>query len=58
MKVGKQSKSRKKTIRGSPEVIKDEITRKLGHHGWLEFPQYIQQEIEDKYLQMKNLGYI
>lgn len=38
--------------------IQDEITRKLGHSGWLKFPDSVKQELEDQYLQYKNLGLI
>jgi hypothetical protein len=55
MKNGKR-RNKSKPIKDTK--IKEEITIKLGHPGWLKFPESTQLEIEDKYLQMKNLGYI
>lgn len=56
MKPGKQKNKKIQNKHGFP--IKEEITKVLGHPGWLKFPKSTQLEIEDKYLQYKNLGYI
>jgi hypothetical protein len=56
MIIGKKRREKVKSIRGAP--LKKEITRKLGHPGWLKFPTHVQIEIEDQYLQYKNLGLI
>ena len=52
-------KKKKKTkiihVHGLP-IVQEEITRVLGHKGWLKFPVYVQNELEDSYLQYKNLG--
>ena len=55
MKIGKQFKNKVRQTYGTT-LIKEEITKKLGHSGWLKFSKTTQQEIEDKYLQYKNLG--